>query len=171
MIPRELTYTTSLTIAHQTAWYLKPDGQLDLPKLLTAFQQFFRENAEHWIERLDYKEAGPQLLLQAFLQRILNGGGHIEREYGLGRRRTDLFIRWPWGDGQEQRVVLELKILRKSLHATLQEGLEQTWVYQDRCGAESAHLLIFDRSGKPWEAKIFHRVESYRGQTIEVWGM
>lgn len=31
---------------------------------------------------VDYKEAGPQLLLQAFLQRIVNGGGRIEREYG-----------------------------------------------------------------------------------------
>lgn len=42
------------------------------------------------------KEAGPQLLLQAFLQRILTPsagsgpgeGGHIEREYGLGRQRS-----------------------------------------------------------------------------------
>ncbi len=32
----------------------------------------------------DYKEVGPQLLLQAFLQRIINSGGILEREYGLG---------------------------------------------------------------------------------------
>ncbi|GAK57555.1 hypothetical protein U27_04522 [Candidatus Vecturithrix granuli] len=54
-------------------------------KLLTEFQQFFREHSAHWVERFDYKEAGLQLLLQAFLQRILNGGGRIDREYGLGR--------------------------------------------------------------------------------------
>ncbi|MFQ9146681.1 MAG: hypothetical protein ACLR5I_16805 [Odoribacter splanchnicus] len=35
----------------------------------------FRENADSWIERFDYKESGPQLLLQAFLQRVVNGGG------------------------------------------------------------------------------------------------
>ncbi len=40
-------------------------------------------------------EAGPQLLLQAFLQRGVNSGGRIEREYGLGRGRTDLLIVWP----------------------------------------------------------------------------
>ena len=34
-------------------------------------------------------------MLQAFLQRIVNGGGVINREYGLGRMRTDLFIQWP----------------------------------------------------------------------------
>ena len=45
-----------------------------MSKLLAAFQQFFRENSEAWLERFDYKEAGPQLLLQAFLQRIVNGG-------------------------------------------------------------------------------------------------
>ncbi|MCG5500805.1 hypothetical protein [Ectothiorhodospira lacustris] len=37
-------------------------------------------------------EASPQLLMQAFLQRFVNGGGRITREYGLGRKRTDLFI-------------------------------------------------------------------------------
>ncbi len=30
-----------------------------------------------------YLEAGPQLILQAFLQRVLNGGGRISREYAL----------------------------------------------------------------------------------------
>jgi hypothetical protein len=55
------------------------------------------------------------LLLQAFLQRIVNGGGRIEREYGLGRGRTDLLLRWPYGEGagqQMQTVVLELKTSR-----------------------------------------------------------
>ena len=44
------------------------------------------------MERFQYKEAGPQLLLQAFLQRTVNGGGRIEREYGLGRMRTDFLL-------------------------------------------------------------------------------
>ena len=36
---------------------------------MEAFQTFFRQHSEHWIERFQYKEAGPQLLLQAILQR------------------------------------------------------------------------------------------------------
>lgn len=171
IIPRELIYGTSLTITHDPLWYIDSNGRLQMDKLLAAFQQFFREHSEHWLERFEYKEAGPQLLLQAFLQRLVNGGGRIEREYGLGRMRTDLLIVWPYGEGQIQRCVLELKILRRSLQATLQDGLEQTWQYLDRCGAETGHLLIFDRSDKPWEEKIFRREEVYRGQTIQVWGM
>ncbi len=116
VIPRELTWTKQITIAYEQAWYLTPQRRLDMPKLLEAFQQFFRENADAWIERFDYKEAGPQLLLQAFLQRIINGGGRINREYGLGRKRTDLYIEWPVDEaqgfyGEVQRIVLELKIL------------------------------------------------------------
>ncbi|MEZ5576659.1 MAG: hypothetical protein R3F44_13965 [Candidatus Competibacteraceae bacterium] len=95
IIPRELTWSTQVTIAQNSIWYIRPDGGLDLPKLLAAFQQFFREHADSWLERFDYKEAGPQLLLQAFLQRIVNGGGRIDREYGLGRKRTDLLVQWP----------------------------------------------------------------------------
>ena len=156
------------------AWYIRPDGRLDLPKLLAAFQQFFREHSESWVERFDYKEAGPQLLLQAFLQRIVNGGGRVEREYGLGRKRTDLLVLWPLGDDmrQAQRGVIELKVLYKSLEATLAEGVAQTWEYADRCGAQEAHLVIFDRTpGKPWEEKIFRREEPFQERLITVWGM
>jgi hypothetical protein len=115
-IPRELVYGTQYSLAHQQAWYLTPQRRIDMPKLLRAFQQFFRENADSWIEQFDYKEAGPQLLLQAFLQRIINGGGRINREYGLGRKRTDIYIEWPVSltdgyYGEVQRIVLELKIL------------------------------------------------------------
>ena len=97
VIPRELMYAREDSILQETEWYVKPDGDLDVEGLLAAFQRFFREHSEHWLERFQYKEAGPQLLLQAFLQRVVNGGGRIEREYALGSRRTDLLIVWPPG--------------------------------------------------------------------------
>ncbi len=186
IIPRELSWGPQRGIYQEPAWYIRPDGRMDLPKLLAAFQQFFREHSESWVERFDYREAGPQLLMQAFLQRIVNhvlsevegGGGRVEREYGLGRMRTDLLVVWPVSSqssgirGQEsgasiplpastpasravQRAVIELKLLHKSLDATLADGLRQTWEYADRCAAGEAYLVIFDRTpGKPWEEKI-----------------
>lgn len=181
VIPRTLTWIAQTRIPQETAWYVMEDNRLDLPKLLSAFQQFFRENSEIWIEQFDYKEAGPQLLMQAFLQRIVNGGGRIDREYGLGRRRTDLLIQWPLDQGSPdeaksfhgpvQRAVIELKILHKSLEATLSEGLTQTADYMDRVGADEGYLVIFDRiPNKPWEEKCFVRDEQY-GKQIGVWGM
>ncbi len=172
VIPRELTYGTQVTINDEPAWYIRPeDGALDVEKLLSSFQTFFRRHSEHWVERFDYKEAGPQLLLQAFLQRIINGGGRIEREYGLGRRRTDLLLIWPYQD-DVQHVALELKLRYGSLDATIHEGLQQTWAYMDTCGTSDGHLIIFDRDpARTWEEKIFRRAEAYQGHPITVWGM
>ena len=86
----------------EVAWYVNAAGGLESGKLLAAFQQYFRERAESWLERFGYKEAGLQLLLQAFLQRIVNGGGRIERDYGLGRQRVDLLILWPRPQGMQR---------------------------------------------------------------------
>ncbi len=173
VIPRELALIAreNLMPRFDPAWYIKKDGMIDMKKLLGEFQLFFRENSEIWIGRFDYKEAAPQLLLQAFLQRIINGGGSIYREYGLGRRRTDLLTVWPHDNGV-QRIVIELKILYNSLEETMKKGLEQTWEYMDRCGADSGHLVIFDRTeNRSWDEKIFCLEELFKSGTISVWGM
>ncbi|MFP4348730.1 MAG: AAA family ATPase [Thermodesulfobacteriota bacterium] len=171
IIPRELTYGTQHMLHQPTEWYVSSDGRLDMEKLLAAFQEFFREHSEHWVERFDYKEAGPQLLLQAFLQRVVNSGGRIEREYGLGRKRTDLLVIWHF-DGSVQKIVIELKILRKSLEKAIMDGINQTIEYMDRCGTDEGHLVIFDRTeGKPWKEKIFSRTEFRGSRTIRIWGM
>ena len=181
VVPRELTAAAQEGLVQELAWYVDADGGLDVIKLLAAFQAFFREHAEHWVARFDYQEAGPQLLLQAFLQRVVNGGGRIEREYGLGRGRTDLLIVWPEptaGAGaagtagrRTRKFVIECKVLHKSLERTIREGLEQTAAYMDRCAAEAGHLVVFDRSDRAWDDKVFHRRESADGTDIHVWGM
>ena len=172
IVPRELTYAAQTGLVQNPAWYVTADGGLDVVKLLTAFQTFFREHSEHWVERFEYREAGPQLLLQAFLQRIVNSGGRIEREYGLGHGRTDLLIVWSQGN-QTRKIVIECKILHKSLEQTIADGLEQTAEYMDRCDAEAGHLVIFDRrAGRRWADKIFHdHRASDSGTEIDIWGM
>ena len=172
VVPRELTWVLQGEFEQETAWYVNADGSLNVVALMTEFQTFFREHSEHWVRRFQYQEAGPQLLLQAFLQRIVNSGGRIEREYGLGRGRTDLLILWPVDD-QMHKVVIECKILYKSLEQTIADGLDQTAEYMDRCDAEAGHLVIFDRrDGRRWDDKIFHdRRTSSSGVEIEVWGM
>ena len=172
VVPRELTWVTQEEFDHENAWYVDAGGGLNVVSLLTAFQNFFREHSEHWVERFQYKEAGPQLLLQAFLQRIVNSGGRIEREYGLGRRRTDLLIVWPQGE-RARKIVIECKVLHKSLEQTLAEGVEQTAGYMDRCAAEAGHLVIFDRrADRRWEDRLFRcRRAADSGVEIDIWGM
>ena len=172
VVPRHLTYAVQIGLPQKRAWYVDERGGLDVDGLIASFQTFFREHSEHWVQRFDrYHEAGPQLLLQAHLQRVVNGGGLIEREYALGRGRTDLLIRWTQ-DGRERRFVVECKLRHGDLESTIGKGLEQTRVYMDRCRAESGHLIVFDRSReRAWEEKIFRRAPPPDGAPITVWGM
>ena len=172
IIPRELSWEAQSGISLNSAWYITPDGDLRLYDLLKEFVQFFREHSESWTEIAQYKEAGPQLLLQAFLQRIVNGGGHITREYGLGMGRTDLFILWTLPDGNFRRFVIECKILYGSREATINKGLSQVVSYADRCNADETYLIIFDRTkGKSWDEKIFTEEAEENGRTVTVLGM
>ena len=174
VVPRHLNYAVQAGLPQEMAWYVDAAGSLDVAGLIAAFQAFFREHSEHWVQRFErYQEAGPQLLLQAHLQRVVNGGGRIEREYALGSGRTDLLIVWPQG-GSERRWVVECKVRRGDLERTIVEGLAQTRAYMDRCGAEAGHLIVFDRSTeRSWKEKIFRRdaPSGAGGGQVTVWGM
>ena len=172
VVPRHLNAAVQAGLPHERAWYVDSKGALDVEGLIADFQTFFREHSEHWVQRFDqYQEAGPQLLLQAHLQRVVNGGGVIEREYALGRGRTDLLIRWPQ-DGRTRKFVIECKLRRGELERTIAEGVAQTRVYMDRCGAEAGHLIVFDRAPeRTWAEKIFRRDPAADRATVTVWGM
>lgn len=165
ILPRALVESTQRTIDQQSAWYVRADGSLDMEKLLVAFTQFFRENIDAWSQKFDYKKAGPHLLLMAFLQRIINGGGTLHREYALGRGRVDLLVTW-----KQQRIVLELKLWRDA--RTVENGIKQTVEYMDAHNATEGHLIIFDRSTKkPWSKKIYRRSKQYGDSMVNMWGM
>ena len=152
-------------------------------ELLQAFQRFFREHSESWLDAFQYKEAGPQLLLQAFLQRTVNSRGSIHREQAIGSGRTDLVVTWPLGDKDvtlqraqnKQVVVLELKLVHghDSLDKKLSDGLQQTAGYMERFGTNEGHLLLFDRrAGKSWQERIWVKNEhSASGKAITIWGL
>ncbi len=162
IIPRTITATLQEAISTKSAWYIDNDGNLNMSKLLEAFTQFFREHSQALPE---YRESMPHLLLMAFLQRIINGGGTILREYALGRKRVDLVILW-----KKQKFVIEMKI--RYSEDTLAKGLEQTSDYADVYKPNEAHLIIFDRkTEKTWQEKISNEIVTFKSQKIHVWTM
>ena len=172
VVPRELSQTAQEEMTVEPAWYVAADGSLDVPKLLAGFQEYFRENSEHWMGRFDYAEAGPQLLLQAYCHRVVNSGGRIEREYATGRGRMDLLLEWPRGEGRRDRFVVECKVLHRGRETTEREGLEQTAAYMDRSSAKAGHLVVFDRDReRSWREKIYRREAEQDGFPITIWGM
>ncbi|KJJ85510.1 ATPase domain protein, prokaryote domain protein, partial [Candidatus Omnitrophus magneticus] len=166
IIPRVLNRNLQDSIEEEgeTKWYIKPDGKLDMDKLLKAFQKFYRRNSEHWLERFDYKEAGQGLLLMAFLQRVINGGGRIDREMAVGRGRTDLTIEFAG-----ETFVLELKL--KRYDDTKEEGLDQISRYLDTLGMTKGYLILFELKSStviPWETRIKWEEVSHQNKNITV---
>ena len=154
IIPRALAAGTQDTIPHHTAWYVGEDGRLDMAKLLDGFVDFWLEHGEALLGAQPYPEIAPHLILMAFLQRVVNSGGFIDREYALGRGRLDICIRWPHGDDKEgldghagnvQREALELKVWRDGRPDPLSQGRKQLAEYLARLGLDAGTLIIFDR--------------------------
>jgi hypothetical protein len=166
---RTLNYSAQMTLKednpeYQIPRYLK-DGRIDMDFLMSDFQQFWRENSEIWDDRFQYREAAPHLVLMAFLQRVINGGGQIIREAAIGKRRLDLCVVY-----ENQKYPVELKLLRYK--NTLQEGLKQTAEYADNYGSTEGWLCIFDRdSAKSWDEKIYMKHEIVGNKKITVVGL
>lgn len=162
IIPRYLTYDmqTRITAAIPSCPWVRDNG-LDMDGLLKGFQQFWRENSEVVTKSVQsYTEALPHLTLQAFLQRVINGGGHIQREYALGRRSLDLLIEFRGGC-----YPVELKI--KGAFTT-SESLDQLADYMDTCGCSRGWLVIIDKSSRPWDEKIAWDTYPVNDKTITV---
>ncbi|MDR0823075.1 MAG: PD-(D/E)XK nuclease domain-containing protein, partial [Endomicrobium sp.] len=128
VLAREITYGTQYAIVKPEWKWEKDDGSLDMDILLKEFQKFWRANADIWEIKSDYTESFPHLLLQAFLQRVLNGGGHIDREYAAGRGRMDLRVEY-----KDKSYIIEIKMIRdyNNFEIIKEEGLQQIKKYRD----------------------------------------
>jgi hypothetical protein len=164
VVPRVLTHARQLQIANEPAWYVRPDGTLDMAKLMADWQVFWRKDGHLGAEGFRYREAGPHLMLMAFLQRVVNGGGRIEREYGLGRGALDLMVEW-----RGQRHAIEVKLRRDT--ETEEEALDQLVGYLERAGLAEGWLVMFDlRTRTAWNERLTTRAVEHRGKRVAVVG-
>ncbi len=115
-------------------------GRLDPRQFLLNFLNFWREHGEAMMKSVPYHEAAPHLVLMAYLQRVINGGGRIEREYAAGSGRLDLLV--IVGD---QRMAIEVKVWRTGRKDPLIEGLQQMQRYLHRLDLSAGYLVIFDQ--------------------------
>ena len=160
VIARVLSAPIQENVAADPRTFVRADGRFDIGVLLREFAAFWVEQGEGMIEGVTYREAGAQLVLMAFLQRVVNGGGVVTREYGASTRRIDLLVSWPWTDStgkrQLQREAIELKVWRDGRKDPLAEGLRQLDAYLDRVGLAEGVLVLFDRrtDAPPLEARV-----------------
>lgn len=167
IIPRALSAVVQRSLPMPQVPFIAADGTLRRDALLDEFRTFWCQHAEFFLERQPYSEAAAQLVFMAYLQRVVNGGGFIDREYAVGSGRIDLCVRWPHPGGIE-RWALELKVWRDSRPDPLAEGLEQLSAYLDRLGLDEGTLILFDgRSQAPTlPERCSHGEVEHRGRRI-----
>jgi hypothetical protein len=164
VIPRALTNVQQHGLHQPTEWYLTPDGGLDMGKLMASFQSYWRDHGHLAAEGFGYRESGPHLMLMAFLQRVVNGGGRIEREYGLGRGALDLMVEW-----RSERHAIEVKLRRHT--RTEAAAREQVLRYLDAMGLDEGWLVMFDlRAKRSWKERLTLRTVKKDGKRVHVVG-
>jgi hypothetical protein len=140
------------------ATWLKPDGRIDAAKLLDAFLAFWRQHGEALLGAAPYHEIAPHLVLMAFLHRVVNGGGTLEREVAIGSGRIDLCLRYG-----PDTLGIELKVWHDKEADPKEEGLEQLDRYLAGLGLATGWLVLFDRrAGLP---RIAERTAATRATT------
>ena len=145
VIPRILAASTQASLPTIQPTWLNADGSLNTTRLLDAFLHFWRQHGQPLLQSAPYHEIAPHLVLMAFLHRVVNGNGRIEREYAIGSGRLDLCLYY--GD---VRQAMELKVWRDGDTDPLTQGLKQLDDYLSGLGLSTGWLVIFDqRSGQP----------------------
>ena len=166
VLPRALASGPQDSLPHISPTWLNADGTLNPTRLLDAFLAFWRRHGQPLLGSAPYHEIAPHLVLMAFLHRVVNGAGTLEREYAIGAGRMDLCLRYG-----ALTLGMELKVWRDGEPDPLAEGLEQLDGYLAGLGLDSGWLVIFDRrAGQPPIAArtLSKEVRSPQGRGIQV---
>lgn len=167
VLARQLSLNMQENLPRPRWRWQRPDGGLDMHALVDAFLRWWRENAAIVEEHADrgYLEAVPHLAFMGFLQRVVNGGGTVHREFAANRGRVDLLVTY----GGE-RFVVELKRVppaHRTLERVREDGLEQLCEYLDSLGEREGWLLIFDqRAGRSWEQRLWREDLELEGRRL-----
>ena len=166
VLPRALAFTPQASLPQIAPTWLNPDGRLNPDRLLDAFLAFWRQHGQPLLRSAPYHEIAPHLVLMAFLHRVVNGGGTLEREYAIGSGRMDLCVRYG-----AVTLGLELKVWRDGAPDPLTAGLAQLDGYLAGLGLDTGWLILFDRrTGQPplADRTTRHEQTSPQGRRIQV---
>jgi ATPase family associated with various cellular activities (AAA) len=143
ILPKVLSFNTIASLPRIQPTWLTVAGELDIDALLQAFLEFWRQHGQPLLRSVSYHEIAPHIVLMAFLHRVANGGGRLEREYAIGTRRMDLCLRY-----KSVTVAMELKVWRDGEKDPIDKALVQLDQYLAGLGLDRGWLVIFDqRSG------------------------
>ncbi|WP_437338796.1 AAA family ATPase [Sorangium sp. So ce394] len=140
IIVQELTFGPLAALPQIEPTWLEPGGRMNVDRLLEAFVAFWRQHGEPLLQAASYHEIAPHLVLMAFLDRVADRGGTLEREYAIGSGRMDLCLRY----GPDV-VAIEIKVWRDGRRDPVEDGLEQIDRYLAGLNLARGWLVIFNQ--------------------------
>ncbi len=146
-------------------------GRLNPRQFLLNFLDFWREHGESMMQSVSYHEAAPHLVLMAYLQRVINGGGRssaLSSHASCAAERAHMDVRtgqagagcvgriereYAAGSGRldllvivgAQHMAIEVKVWRTGRKDPLIDGLQQMQRYLQRLNLDQGNLVIFDQ--------------------------
>ena len=166
VLPRTLAFTTTITLGQIFPTWLTATGELNKLALLDAFLLFWRQHGQPLLRNVSYHEIAPHIVLMAFLHRVVNGKGSMEREYAIGSDRMDLCLRYG-----AVTLGIELKVWREGRPDPLIRALEQIDRYLMGLSLNSGWLVIFDQRsgiGPIADRTTVEQAETINGRQITV---
>lgn len=169
VLGRQLSYNLQENLPEPRVSWRSAQGRLDFAGLVRGFLQWWRENGDTLGEGDSlYPEALPHLAFMAWLQKIVNGGGQVTREYAANRRALDLMVTYG-----PDRFVVELKRVRErdTLAAIREAAIQQTLAYLDATGEREGWILIFDqRRRRSWRQRLWQSTVEREGCVLHLFG-
>lgn len=170
VLVREIGYNRQANTPAPWWPWRRNDGRLDFPALVDNFRQHWRENADIIVEHLpQYPEAVCHIAYMAFVNRVVNGGGHVEREFAAGRGAIDVVVHFAG-----ERFVTEIKRVRPrdTLETIKQKGVAQLGRYLDTLGMAEGWLLIVNQHpGLSWEERLWEEEVVLGGKRLHLVGV
>ena len=173
VLPRVLNALTqsSLDSEHIRSSWKDATGRLNPRQFLLNFLDFWRKDGEPMMRTVPYHEAAPHLVLMAYLQRVINGGGEdsafsSHASCAAERAHTDVRTgvagagcvgrierEYAAGSGRldlllvfgAQLMAIEVKVWRDKRPDPLIDGMEQIERYLARLNLPNGFLVLFDQ--------------------------
>eukprot|EP00010_Vexillifera_abyssalis_P009416 CAMPEP_0201547642 /NCGR_PEP_ID=MMETSP0173_2-20130828/4121_1 /ASSEMBLY_ACC=CAM_ASM_000268 /TAXON_ID=218659 /ORGANISM="Vexillifera sp., Strain DIVA3 564/2" /LENGTH=208 /DNA_ID=CAMNT_0047956757 /DNA_START=112 /DNA_END=735 /DNA_ORIENTATION=- len=152
VLTSELLIQQRLKELPDRSWFMQKDNptRYNIDALVSELGKCCRRHLESLrsSEHAQFDEAFGQILFMAFLQRIVNGEGRINREVGIGNGRADLVIE---NKDNSQRILIQLKIGTGKDRQVNEKSLSQISQYGEREAFDELHLLVFDNHQEAME--------------------
>jgi hypothetical protein len=161
---RSLAEPIKANLAALAPTWRAPDGSIDLVRLRESFLDFWAQHGRTLDPLVAKYELVSHIVMTAWLDRVVNGGGRVDREVAVARGKVDVLVRH-----RDLRLPIEIKVHLDDRADPVPEGLRQLDRYCEALRVDTGWLVVFDqRTGATHALKEHREVVTAGGRKVLV---